>query len=56
MAKNDGIALMSKIHESENRKAFFDRFVRLEQKSRLHGRYPEMETIIRLHNYKELFL
>lgn len=56
MAKTDNaISLMQKLQDSDNKKAFFDEFVRMEQKARLHGTFPDMANLLRLHNYLETF-
>jgi hypothetical protein len=52
---DNAITLMQKLQDVENKKAFFDEFIRLEQKARLHGRFPDMANLIRLDHYLETF-
>jgi hypothetical protein len=52
---NDAITVLQKIQDSENKKAFFDEFARLEQKARLHGRFPDLSNLVRLNLYLETF-
>jgi hypothetical protein len=54
MAKSESaVQLLQKLQEAENTRQFFDLFKRVEQKARLHGRFPEMTNLIRLQIYKD---
>ena len=55
MTKTDGLKTLQKFQDMENKRAFFDEFIRIEQKSRLHGRFPDMNNIIRLENYLRVY-
>ena len=52
----DNIKIWEKYQEAQNKKDFFDGFMRMEQKSRLKGHFPTVDNLIRLDNYLQTFL
>lgn len=48
MTKNTDLKFLNEMEKRKNESDFFDKFVRLEQKSRLQDSYPDVNNLIKL--------